>query len=281
MISKNNSIKIPYTNGETLHGWTGKTHPLRQLEELSVKNFSVNHLFAAQNKELFIELLPFLERITLSGNEDLYQPDDLIDFVYFPETAIISEFQILEDGRTVEIAMTGREGVIGLLPIFNSMRATNWTQVSIGGSAFRISSRIFRNKLNQDHSCQQLLFDYINIYVGQISQRSVCNSYHMIEQRFCSWLLMLQNRKKSNNLPLTQEQIARFLGVHRPSVTQIAQILRTKKIIDYVRGNIHILNRLELEKLACACYSEIDQNSTKPSIFNNKDDKKVRSLVIN
>lgn len=262
MIIKNNGVKPPRRIAETIKGWNaGKNYPPKRFEKLSVKNLLANQLLAAQEDAVFVELLPILESVTISDNEYLYQEGDVIDYAYFPETAVISEFQILEDGRTVEIAMTGREGVVGLLPIFNSHRAPNWTQVSVGGSLFRISSRALKSKLLQHQSFQTLLFDYLNNYVGQISRRAVCNSYHLVEQRFCSWLLMLQSRKKSNKLPLTQEQIARFLGVHRPSITNIAQTLRGKKIIDYVRGNIYILNRSELEKYACACYSEIDKNS--------------------
>jgi CRP-like cAMP-binding protein len=262
MIIKTNGIKPPRRIAETVKGWnSGKTYQPNRYEKLSVKNLLANQLLAAQDETFFAELLPYMESVTMSGNEFLYQEGDVIDFAYFPETAVVSEFQILEDGRTVEIAMTGREGVVGLLPIFNSFRAPNWTQVSVGGSLFKISCRVLKSKLFEHQSFQYILFDYLNHYVGQISQRAVCNSYHLVEQRFCSWLLMLHSRKRSNKLPLTQEQIARFLGVHRPSITNIAQTLRSKKIIDYVRGNIYILNRPELEKYACACYSEIDKNS--------------------
>jgi CRP-like cAMP-binding protein len=264
MIIKNNGIKPPQRIAETIKGWTaGQNCPPKRFETSPVKNLLANQLLSAQEEAVFAELLPFLESVNIACNEYLYQEGDVIDYAYFPETAVISEFQILEDGRTVEIAMTGREGVVGLLPIFNSLRAPHWTQVSVGGNLFRISSRVLKNKLFHHHSLQNLLFNYLNNYVGQISQRAVCNSYHLIEQRFCCWLLMLHNRKNSNKLPLTQEQIARFLGVHRPSITNIAQTLRSKKIIDYVRGNIYILNRSELEKYACACYSEIDKTLVK------------------
>jgi CRP-like cAMP-binding protein len=216
-----------------------------------------NQLLASLSEEFYQELYPYLESVCLAGSDYLYQAGDLVDFLYFPETAVISEFQILEDGRTVEIAMTGNEGVLGLLPVFNSGKATNWTQVSVSGTGAKISRRIFEKKLLRNPSFQKQMFEYITDYVHQISQRSVCNSYHIIEQRFCSWLLMIQDRKKSNKIRLTQEQIARSLGVHRPSLTHIAQSLRSKKIIDYVRGKIYILNRTELENSACPCFSEI------------------------
>jgi CRP-like cAMP-binding protein len=237
--------------------WVPGNYPANVFEKAVIKRFTNNQLLAAQTKEVYEELLPDLESVSLAGGEYLYQPGDRVDFIYFPETSIISEFSILEDGRTVEIAMTGNEGLLGLLPLYNSGNAINWTQVSVGGTAAKINSRILDKKISRHPVFQRLLFEYITKYVRQISQRSVCNSYHVIEQRFCSWLLMIQDRKKSNKIPLTQEQIARSLGVHRPSLTHIAQNLRAKKIIDYVRGKIYILNRAELENSACACFSEI------------------------
>ena len=237
--------------------WAGNSHPSGPFEKAVTKKFLSNQLLASLSQEGFRELYPYLESACLAGNDYIYQPGDQVEFLYFPETAVISEFQILEDGRTVEIAMTGNEGVLGLLPVFNSGKAANWTQVSIGGAAAKINRQIFEKKLLRNPLFQKHMFEYITDYVRQISQRSVCNSYHIIEQRFCSWLLMIQDRQKSNKIRLTQEQIARSLGVHRPSLTHIAQSLRAKKIIDYVRGKIYILNRAELENSACPCFSEI------------------------
>lgn len=218
-----------------------------------------NHLLSAGFDQIFMNLSAFMENVTFKGNEYLYNPGDDIKYVYFPETAVISEFQILEDGRTVEIAMTGKEGILGFMPLLKCYSTNNWTQVFVSGRAYRLSAQIFESEIVKNPKLQTVVFDYIGEYIRQVSQRSVCNSYHTIEQRFCSWLLMIQSRKNSNRLPLTQEQIARSLGVHRPSVTHIAQNLRERKIIDYVRGKIIISDCEKLEETACDCYLEIDK----------------------
>lgn len=223
------------------------------------KNFSVNHRLTSGD---FTRLLPFMERVALKNSEYIYHPGEKIEYIYFPETAVIAEFQFLEDGRMIEISMTGKEGIAGFLPVFSSRPSANWTQVSMPGNALRIGCKTFEREVSKNPALSMALFDYISTYVAQISQRAVCNSYHSIEQRFGSWLLMLQNRRESDTLPLTQEQIARSLGAHRPSVTHIAQSLREREIIDYVRGKIFIQNRRALEEAACGCYLEIDKNLT-------------------
>jgi CRP-like cAMP-binding protein len=260
MIKENTTVNSSKRIIERIN-WVNGSYPTKIFEQAAAKRFYNNQLLAALSAEMFEEMVPYLESVCLASGDYIYQPGDHVDYVYFPETAVISEFQILEDGRTVEFAMTGNEGVLGLLPLCNSGTAINWTQVSVNGMAAKINSRIFEKKIARHPQFQKLLFEYITDYVRQISQRSVCNSYHVIEQRFCSWLLMIQDRKQSNKIPLTQEQIARSLGVHRPSLTHIAQNLRAKKIIDYVRGKIYILNRTELENSACACFSEICRHS--------------------
>lgn len=224
-----------------------------------------NKLLTAGLNEVMLYLSPFMESVTFKGNEYLFNPGDRIEYVYFPETAVMSEFQILEDGRTVEIAMTGKEGVVGFMPVLRSHFLTNWTQVFVPGKAFRLSSQVFEREVTKNPKLQGIIFDYIGNYIRQVSQRAVCNSYHTIEQRFCSWLLMVQARKGGTKLPLTQEQIARSLGVHRPSVTHIAQSLRERRIIDYVRGKIVICDELKLAETACDCFGEIDQDLENPA----------------
>lgn len=260
-IKISGTIPLPKIS-ENLQKWSGKCRPPE-----SIGNISKNYLLAAQTGEIFAKLLPFFENVSLIENEYIYQPGDRIDFVYFPESGVVSEFQILEDGATIEIAMIGREGIAGLLSVFNIQRAVKWTQVSVAGNAFKLPVKILRDELNNSSSFQLLLFDYIQTYIGQITQRAVCVSHHTLEKRFCSWLLMLQSRQKTDKLPFTQEKVARLLGVHRPSVTLTAQTLRDRGLIDYMRGKIVIRNRHGLEKYACRCYSEIDKKFDNENIF--------------
>ncbi|MDQ3063101.1 MAG: helix-turn-helix domain-containing protein [Acidobacteriota bacterium] len=79
----------------------------------------------------------------------------------------------------------------------------------------------------------------------------------MIEEHLCNLLLTFHDRNKNDILPITQEQIAYFLGAQHPSVTPVAQSLLKRKIIDYVRRQIFIPNRQELEQSVCSCYSAI------------------------
>ncbi len=216
-----------------------------------------NEILHALAPDLKRTIAPALKRVSLKKDAFLYQEEDMLDFIYFPETAVVSEFKMLEDGRMVEIAVTGREGAIGLSSVYGDTVVQNSTQVSQAGTALKIDVDKFQRMLAASEPLRMRLSQPIEQYIRQISQKAICNMYHSVKERLCTWLLMLQDRCGSGNLKLTHEQIARVLGVYRPSVTCIAQELREDRLIDYSRGGIFIRDRSKVERSACACYSEM------------------------
>lgn len=226
-------------------------------ESIGIRKPLFNKLLSALNINDFSRLQPFLEPVTLAPGKILFQPQDRISYLYFPESAVVCDLQMLEDGRTVEISMTGKEGVVGLSSVFNTQFATNWTEVVVAGSAFRLDVKTLKQECFDNNQLQSLLLKYIYFHIEKISQKIICSNYHQLKERFCSWLLMLHNRNGNDGFSLTHEQIARFLGVHRPGISQIAHELRDKGIIAYQRGQIFILNAAELENLTCSCFYSI------------------------
>lgn len=220
-------------------------------------------------REMFEALRPYLRRVNTRKEQFLYQQDDELDTVYFPETAVISELHILEDGRMVEIAITGREGVLGISALYHARsRVANCVQVTQAGSVLKIETAMLKKVCKMYPRLLSLLHSSFERYIRQISQKAVCNMYHSVEERFCTWLLMVRNRSGNTQLRLTHEQIARILGVYRPSVTCIALDMRKKNLIDYSRGRLSIADCGEMESHACNCYAELDdlyfRSSTRP-----------------
>jgi CRP-like cAMP-binding protein len=209
-------------------------------------------------------ILSYAEKVDFSAGENVYQPGCDVKYIYFPETVVFSECQILEDGRTCEVAVIGNEGLIGLSHVFGWGEAMNWTEVCLAGSAYKISSDMLTGSYKSFETLRTELNKYVSQYIRQLTQRIICNCYHQIRERFCSWLLMLQDRK-GDKLFLTQDQMARLIGVQRPSLSLIAKEFRDKKIISYTRGRIELLDREELIKGACSCYvpkaSEVEELS--------------------
>ncbi len=218
---------------------------------------SSNDLLRSLPSDLFQQLKPSLRSVFLEAEQFLYFQDDRLDYVYFPETAVISELQTLDDGRMVEVMLTGREGAVGLMSLLCRTRAPHCTQVAQAGSAVRIESAALARIVRVHPEAARVLTPHLDQYVRQISQRSICNMYHSVKERLCTWLLLVQDRCGKKTLKLTHEQIARILGVYRPSVTCIALELRKNKMITYSRGGLSISDRAKVEDSACGCYPQL------------------------
>jgi CRP-like cAMP-binding protein len=129
-----------------------------------------------------------------------------------------------------------------------------------GGSAMRMRTATFLTLLNQTTSLRALLHRYTFALFTQISQSSACNRFHKTDERLARWLLMTSDRVGSDEFRLTQEFMAQMVGVRREAVNKSAGVFHTKKLIDYSRGAIAILNRAGLETVACSCYGTIRQS---------------------
>lgn len=252
------SANTTYTSRKTQQTLQRRTAAL-QTENLVLRSLS------PQTSSL---LAPHLRQVSLRKDRYLCQPEECYDAVYFPETAVVSEFKILEDGHMIEVAVIGREGALGASAAFGDDNvSSNCAQVVQAGLALSIETQTLQRLVRGNDELRMMLNQPVDQYIRQISQKVVCNVYHSVKERFCTWLLMLQDRCRRSQLALTHEQIARVLGVYRPSITCIAQELREDKMIDYKRGGISITDRKLVEQTACACYSELaDRISLKPTM---------------
>jgi CRP-like cAMP-binding protein len=115
----------------------------------------------------------------------------------------------------------------------------------------------FEREIQRSEGVQQLLLGYAAEYVTQLSQRSACAIFHLVEQRFAVWLLLLTDRIEEEVIPITQERIADHLGVRRAGVTVVALDMQAAGAISYKRGNLRITNRQMLEAMTCECYGTL------------------------
>ena len=219
-----------------------------------------NRILGSLNDLEAARLLPHLEFISLPSGKELYAAGEFNRYVYFPETTVVSHISDLQNGNTIETAMIGSGGAVGLFPIFGMNPPQHRAQTIIEGTAWRIKTESLKQEFARTGKLQTRLLDYVNRYINQVTQRLVCKSFHLIENRLCSWLLMLHDRVKKDILTLTQEQLALLLGANRPTITIAAQVLRKEGFISYSRGEIKIFDRRGLENFACECYSALRSN---------------------
>jgi CRP-like cAMP-binding protein len=104
-----------------------------------------------------------------------------------------------------------------------------------------------------------MLSRYAIVQGMQVAQTAACNRLHDVKQRLARWLLMTQDRVDSESLPITHDFLATMLGTDRPSVSVAAGVLQRKKLIEYTRGAVKIVNRKKLEDCTCECYGITQQ----------------------
>lgn len=216
-----------------------------------------NKLLTALSGAEFTQILPYLEPATFRTGEYIYELGQEFSHIYFPETAVITQLCYLEDGSSTGVAIVGNDGLLGLSAILGSQYAQFWTLATIGGSALRIRVDDLRQEFLKGGGLHTLVLAHVNDRMTQLSQRTVCNSRHRLEERLCTWLLMIHDRATDPDLPLTHETISQQLGTRRAGVTNLCNVLRDNGIISYHRAKITILNRSALEKSACECYRRI------------------------
>ena len=218
-----------------------------------------NKLLLALPDAEYRSIRPGLKYLPLPHHRSLYEPNRKIEFLYFPNSGLISLVVVMVDGKTVEVGVVGKEGFAGLPAIFGLWKSSIREVVQISGDGFKIAVSAFRKCLLCSPVLQADLGCYSMVLGMQISQTAACNRLHDLEQRLARWLLMAQDRVDSGFVGITHDFLATMLGTDRPSVSLAAANLQRKKIIDYTRGAVRILNRKMLEASACECYQAIQQ----------------------
>jgi len=193
-----------------------------------------NRLLAALPEAEYQALAPALEPLALAPGMALYESGEAQPYLYFPASGIVSLLYLLEDGSTTEIALTGREGVVGISLFMGCGVTPSRAVVQIAGHAWRLRAAAMRQSLDRGGSLQPLLLRFTQALITQMTQTGVCNRHHSVDQQVCRWLLLALDRLDTAEIAMTQERIAHLLG-----------------------RRICVLERAGLEQRACECYAAV------------------------
>jgi len=216
-----------------------------------------NHLLSVLPEAEWVRLSPHLVAVDMPVGQVVYESGDLLHFVYFPTTSIVSLLYVMEDGASAEIAIVGNEGLIGIALFMGGETTPSRAVVQSAGQAYRLDARILKEEFHRAGPVQRLLLRYTQALITQMAQTAVCNRHHSIDQQLCRWLLLSIDRLPSNELKMTQELIANMVGVRRSRVTEAALKLQDAGLIRYSHGHIEVLDRPGLEQRVCECYGVV------------------------
>ena len=216
-----------------------------------------NHLLTALNNEVWSRWQPRLEMVDLALGQVLYESSAKMQYVYFPESCIVSLLFVLENGSSAEIAVVGFEGMVGISLFMGGETTPSRAVVQSAGRCYRMRAQFLKDEFNSSSPVIHLLLRYTQALITQMTQTAVCNRHHSLDQQLCRWLLLSMDRLTTPHLVMTQELIANMLGVRREGVTEAAGRLQKAGLISYVRGHIMVVDREGLEARTCECYAVV------------------------
>jgi CRP-like cAMP-binding protein len=221
----------------------------------------VNNLLKALRPQDLALLEPKLKRDELSAGQVIYHPGDHVREVFFPCDSTLLAFRVaLDEGKSVETALVGREGALGGVVSQGLLPAYARAEVQFGGPCFRIRIEELEAAKQQSPAIRNLFARYADCLLAQVFQSVACNAAHPIELRAAKWLISAMERTGSEKLVLTQEQLAALLGVGRSYVSRVIQLLKSRGLIDTHRGSLAILDPDALARTACGCQNAVKRH---------------------
>ena len=225
-----------------------------------------NRLLVALTRADHLRIESFLEPVTLAFGEVLYEVGDAVRYVYFPTDSLVSLLTLVGSRHALEVGMVGPEGMVGTALALGVNASPFRVMVQGAGKAMRMEARPFLNEFHSGQSLQRQVHLCTHALLSQIAQTAACNRFHSIEERLARWLLMTRDRVGSDHFHITQEFLGNMLGVRRVGVTNAASALRSRALIDYHRGNIHIIDGPGLQGASCSCYEPLTDRRTQTRV---------------
>lgn len=218
-----------------------------------------NLLLAGLPPEEAEQILPHLRQAAVRQGTVLVEAGQPLTHVYFPTSCVLALVGTTESGATVEIALTGNEGLADVTAALGNRRSLFRLVAQLDGGAAEIGVDALVERLPRCTVLHGRILAYLRQVLAQVGQSAVCNRFHTARQRLARWLLTTADKTGMRDLPLTHEFIAHMVGGPRSAVTEAASALRASGAIDYRRGIIRICNLARLRQEACECYAAVNE----------------------
>lgn len=218
-----------------------------------------NRLLSSLINHDYQRLASHLQPVDLKLGDVIYTAGDTIEYVYFPETAVVSLLSTLENGDTTEVGLIGCEGMVGLSVFLGGSITPERALVQLSGKALKMPASVLTGELKLGSTIQLQLLRYTRSFLALVTQSVICSQHHSLETRFARWLLMMHDYSQSNRLNLTHEMVSGMIGTRRAGVSMATRELRQRNLIKSARGAITIIDREGLKRLACECYAIIHE----------------------
>ncbi len=198
-------------------------------------------------------LASLLTPIRLSAGQALDVADAAVSHVYLVEAGAVAVSVPLPNGETIGVQISHPGDMLGLDALFIQQPARTSAVTLVAGAAKRVSVSSLAKACLDRPDLSSALAAVLARQTRALQMELACCRRHSVEQRLARLLLELSQRLGRPELPLTQEQLAFFLGVQRTTITSLAGRLRSSGAVTYTRGVVRVINRTKLAAISCQC----------------------------
>jgi CRP-like cAMP-binding protein len=220
-----------------------------------------NKLLASLPDDDFARLQPQLQTIPVKLKYVFHASGAPLREVFFPNGGVASITTVMHDGRVVETATVGKEGMVGMEAFWGAERTTGQTMMQVSDtSAERLSVSAFKAELDRRGALYNAVQRYSQALMVLMMHSTACMALHQIQERCCRWLLMTHDRVSADQFQLSHEFLAMMLGATRPTVTVVVGTLQKAGLITSRHGRFTVLDRPGLEDASCECYAAVQHH---------------------
>ncbi|MBX9739271.1 MAG: Crp/Fnr family transcriptional regulator [Beijerinckiaceae bacterium] len=213
-----------------------------------------NRLLRAVEADILAQFSARLLPVELRKGAPILNLGDPVDWVYFPDGALIAIMSETPAGESVASALVGFDGALGVFEACGSRTSFQRAVVHVAGRVWRMRASAYRELYDASPNLRTAVHKHIELILAESRQFVACNAIHPVEGRLSRSLLDgLDKSDPDTTLPLTQEALAQMLGVQRTTVAVCVSALQKQGLLRNGRGAIEVLDRSGLEKAACAC----------------------------
>lgn len=216
-----------------------------------------NRLLQALPDADFTALQPRLKPFEMVRDAVLAEAGTTLTQVYLPHKGAISITVGLSEGQSVQVAMSGRDSMVGALEVLSDGVSLSDAIVLFPGAASVFDIADFRTVADQSTTLRRLIVRRQQALLAEVEQSCACNASHSVEARLSRWLLRAHDLCDEAELPMTQELLARMIGVQRNAISIVAHALQRAGVISYSRGHIEVTKMAALRQASCECYQAV------------------------
>ncbi|KQS75168.1 hypothetical protein ASG25_20630 [Rhizobium sp. Leaf384] len=219
-----------------------------------VQELQANGILQRLPEAELAKLLPRLAHVHLDVGTQLETAFEPVKDVYFPLSFIASVVASSPTGNRIETGLIGPEGFTGTGLSFGDRQSPYELVVQMTGSSLVLSADSFLEVRETCPVLGRMAMHFARSLSIQVSFTALANGRYTIQQRLARWLLMLQDRSKGNDIAITHAYLSVMLGVRRSGITEAIHLLEGDHLIRSTRGNIVVLDRQALLRLADDAY---------------------------